>query len=158
MRPKDLTLAVVKGRWLEDWIAEHHYLGYCPIGSRLKLAVYHENRLVGGMLWGRPTSPYIDQKKTLELTRMYLLDECPRNSESYCIGQATRLIRRQLPEIDTLLAYSDPAQGHVGTIYKAAGWTFDGTTRARAWSQRKDGYTRKNIAVGSKMRWIRRLI
>lgn len=155
--PKQLQIEVVFGEWLDRWISERHYLGYCGPGSRLRLAVYFDGVIVGGMLWGRPVARALDQVRTMELTRMYLTDECPKNSESRCIAVATRIIRQRFPEVTTLIAYSDPKAGHDGTIYKAAGWEFAGMTEGRPWAQRPDGRKRKNRAVGSKMRWIKRL-
>lgn len=150
---KQLQVVEVTGDWLLDWIAQRHYLGYSPPGARLRLAVYYEGVCVGGMLWGRPAARAIDQRKVLELTRMYLEDFCPSNSESRVLGVAARIIRKRFPEVTTLLAYSDPAYGHEGTIYKAAGWRFSGATIGHPWSKRPDGHKRKNVATGSKLRW-----
>ncbi len=42
---------------------------------------------------------------------------------------------KNCPEIKTLIAYSDPDAGHVGTIYKASGFICGGTIRGhvRGW-------------------------
>jgi hypothetical protein len=151
---KELEVKQVYGTWLDEWIAQRHYLGYAPAGARLRLAVYHNGRCVGGMLWDRPIARHIDQWTVLELTRMYLLDECPRNSESRCLGLATRMIRRLFPEVRQLIAYSDPSYGHQGTIYKAAGWVFDGVTVGKEWTPR-NGVLRRNKATGPKLRWVK---
>lgn len=149
---KQLIVKVIHNEWLDRWIAERHYLGYTPPGARLRLAVYHDGQCVGGMLWGRPAARHYDQFSTLELTRMFLDDVCPRNSESRCLGQATKIIRKQLPEVETLLSYSDPSYGHKGTIYKAAGWKQSGETEGGAWNDR-NGKGRMNVATGAKVRW-----
>lgn len=154
---KSLIVRPVHGDWLARWIAERHYLGYSPAGARLRLAVYFEGNLVGGMLWERPAARALDQVQTLELSRMYLKDACPKNSESRVLAVATRIIRAELPGVSTLIAYADPAHGHSGTIYKAAGWEFAGETKPRPWSQRPDGRHRRNASVGPKLRWILRL-
>jgi len=154
--PKQLQLRPVHGEWIDRWIATHHYLGYSPPGARLRIAVYYDGRCVGGMLFGRPIARNIDQWTTLELTRMYLLDECPRNSESRCLGQAAKMIRQMFPEVKQLIAYSDPSYGHQGTIYKAAGWVFDGMTTGGAWI-RSDGAPRRNKATSPKLKWVKDL-
>lgn len=118
---KQIQMKIVNSEWIDRWISDLHYLGKTPPGARLRLAFYHDGVCVGGMLWGRPAARSYDQFQVLELTRMYLEDVCPRNSESRCIGMATRLIKKLLPEVHALLSYSDPAYGHTGTIYRAAG-------------------------------------
>ncbi len=53
---KQLQLRIINSQWIDEWIAERHYLEYSPCGARLRLAVYHDGQCVGGMLWGRPTA------------------------------------------------------------------------------------------------------
>lgn len=156
LSPMDLEIKEIHRIWLDGWIAQRHYLGYAPAGARLRLAVYHNGACVGGLLFGRPSARLIDQWASLELTRMYLLDECPRNSESRCLGFAARYIKRHMPDVKQLIAYSDPSYGHLGTIYKAAGWTLSGTTAGREWHH-SDGKPRRNKATGPKLKWIKML-
>ncbi len=87
---------------------------------------------------------------------MYLDDLCPRNSESRCLALATKIIRKQLPGIRTLISYSDPAYGHAGTIYKAAGWQCDGETKGRKWiryGEERGELRREARIVSNKIRW-----
>jgi hypothetical protein len=56
----------------------------------------------------------------LELKRFALLDEAPRNTESYFLGRLARILGKM--GYIRLLAYSDERAGHLGTIYRAAGW------------------------------------
>lgn len=157
---KQIEMKIVNKEWIDGWISERHYLGRTPPGARLRLAFFHEGVCVGGMLWGRPTARAYDQFHMLELTRMYLDDICPRNSESRCIGLATKLIRKLFPEVHTLISYSDPAYGHTGTIYRAAGWQINGETKGRQWvrygtEQEKD--RREAHIVSNKIRWIKKI-
>jgi hypothetical protein len=155
-----LQLKIINSEWIDEWIAERHYLGYTPCGARLRLAVYHEGQCVGGMLWGRPTAREYDQFRMLELTRMYLEDLCPKNSESRCLALATKIIRAQLPEIHTLISYSDPTYGHTGIIYKAAGWKYDGETKGRQWKrygEERGEMRRQARIVSNKIRWKKEL-
>jgi len=101
-------------------IAAHHYLQYAPPGCKLSLAVYADTELIGVMIFGRPVARKEDQLNTLELTRMFLYDS-PKNSESRALSLAEKWIREHRVE-RRLIAYSDTAQGHTGTIYKAANW------------------------------------
>lgn len=63
-----------------------------------------------------------------ELARLYLLDELPKNSESWFIARAIKWVQRNHPEIKCLVSYADPSAFHRGTIYRASNWIADGRT------------------------------
>ncbi|WP_321820732.1 MULTISPECIES: hypothetical protein [unclassified Burkholderia] len=65
-----------------------------------------------------------------ELGRFVLLDAAPRNTETYLLGEAFKLLRRERPHLKAVVSYSDPVArrdasgmlmtpGHVGIIYQA---------------------------------------
>jgi hypothetical protein len=72
------------------------------------------------------------------LARLYLVDELPKNAESRVLGIVTREMRRR-HHVRALLSYADPAVGHSGTIYKAAGWTYLGRGEATRYLDFGDG-------------------
>ncbi|MDR1093531.1 MAG: hypothetical protein LBL66_05220 [Clostridiales bacterium] len=107
---------------LDRWIAERHYLKSAPVGAAIRLEFTDNGRRIGAMMFGRPTSPKIDQKHTLELTRMFFVDDTERFAESKALAMARRFIRRNCPQIRGLIAYCSTAAGHRGTVYEADGW------------------------------------
>jgi hypothetical protein len=133
------------------FVAEHHYLGYAPCGGRLFLGVFAAGRMVGALMLGRPTARNEDQVSTLELTRMVLAPECGRNSESRVLGVAARLVRARFPGVRRLIAYSDLACGHSGTVYAAADWRRVGVTQAGSWALSRPG--RRAMRPSSKVKW-----
>ena len=74
----------------------------------------------------------------LAFTRLWLSDELPTNSESRVIGIAVRAIRANTT-VKFLVAYSDPAQGHLGTIYQATNWLYTGLSDAMSLVDIGDG-------------------
>lgn len=128
----------------DDWIKAHHYLHSAPAGARVRMEFYiscaeanqivHETGmlmdldrlddkyLIGAIMWGRPTSRKVDQKAILELTRCCFLDFMPKNTESKGLAKARAWIRKNLPEVKGLIAYSSTGESHRGTIYLADGW------------------------------------
>ena len=82
-----------------------------------------------------------------ELARLWLTDELPRNSETWVIGRAVRHVRAQHREVALLVSYADPAVGHLGTIYRAANWTYDGMTDSDRKTPRFD-YVRGGRRLG----------
>lgn len=153
------------------WIQRHHYLHSTPAGARVRMEFYisysealqltqesgidlstldtREGKyLVGAMMWGRPTSRKIDQKAILELTRCCFLDFMPRNTESKCLSKARSWIRKHLPEVKGLIAYSSTAESHKGTIYLADGWfkVSESESPHGSWETR-DGRKNRDLSV-----------
>jgi hypothetical protein len=63
-----------------------------------------------------------------ELSRLWIDDAVPANAETWLIAQAVRDIKSNHPDVQCLVSYADSGQGHRGTIYRAAGWAYDGMT------------------------------
>lgn len=89
--------------------------------------------IVGAMLYGRvgmanAWKKYAEKESDLiELRRLCLIDDTPKNSESYFIGKTLRWLRKNT-EIKKVVSYADPNHGHTGIIYKASNFQYLGTT------------------------------
>jgi hypothetical protein len=113
----------------------HHYLHSFPGGTRLSFGVYLDARLLGALTFG--VGPYLGYKlvkdaspdDVVTLTRLWLSDGLPKNSESHVIGIVLRSLRKET-SLKFVLAYSDPAAGHLGTIYQATNWLYTGLSSA----------------------------
>lgn len=140
---------------MKRWIAERHYLRSAPPGYVAVLECVQGAVRVGGMILGRPTARCYDPNVILELTRMYFIDATEKNTESWALGKMRAFVRKWYPGIRLLLAYSDPAQGHTGTVYRADGWAPFGLTdeaRGYGWASRNG---RRDTPQGRKQRWVR---
>jgi len=95
------------------------------------LALMDKERVVGGVVVGKPRHEKVYSNNgavnVVELRRMALLDECPKNTESYFLAKTHWWLKKNT-EIEKVISYSDLSVGHVGTIYKAAGYTLTGKT------------------------------
>lgn len=135
----------VHSQELDCWLKERHYLHSTPAGAILRLEFLDDDRVrIGAMMWGRPVSPKVDQIHILELTRMYFIDEAPKNTESRALSMARKYIRKHYPHILGLIAYSSTAEGHQGTIYQADGWFKISETQSPhgTWQNRPGRYDR----------------
>jgi len=65
---------------------------------------------------------------TWEMARLWIADDVPRNGESWLIAQSIKYIKRERPDVTTLVTYADPSVGHSGTVYRASNWLPDGRT------------------------------
>ena len=142
-------------RELSAWIAAHHYLGCCPAGF-VNLYEFTEGReLIGGMLLGRPSAQQYNPDKILQLHRMFFIDETERFVESQGLAIMRKHVRVWIPQIKGLLSYSDPSEGHEGTVYEADNWCPLGMTEEPwgfGWNSREG---RKEEKHSKKMRWFR---
>ena len=79
---------------------------------------------VGAAVFGKPMSRNLDPT-LLELRRFCLIDDTPRNTESYFLSMCLRWLRKNT-DVTKVITFADPNQGHQGTIYKATNFKYDG--------------------------------
>jgi hypothetical protein len=89
--------------------------------------------MVGAAIFGLPSMRETIEKygefgrfKLLELRRFVMIDDTPRNCESKSIAIMLRILKKR--GVQRVLSYADPNYGHVGTIYRALGFTLLGLT------------------------------
>jgi hypothetical protein len=116
-------------------LEREHYLHSLPGGTKLAFGAFSGTRLMGALTLGAgPANAYAlvngaTPDDCLTLSRLWLSDELPRNSESRFIGIVIRALKRNTG-LSFLVSYADPAQGHLGTIYQATGWVYTGLSQA----------------------------
>jgi len=112
-------------------IKENHYLHSYPASTRIALGVFLDNCLEGAVSLGvGPAMAYRVMKGAgrddcLALTRFWLSGSLPSNGASRVLGILARTLK-QNTSLKFLVTYADPMNGHVGTIYQAAGWIYIG--------------------------------
>lgn len=125
-----------------------------PPGTEKAMNCYgaiHHGLCYAIAIWSHPVSRSLPQESWLELRRMAISGDAPANTGSWMLGVMARLIRRQRPEVSTLVSYQDMSV-HAGTIYKAAGWKPTAFKRYSSWSNKTR--TRPECqAKADKQRW-----
>lgn len=71
-------------------------------------------------LWHNPSGRCLPSH-WLELRRMAIAPDAPKNTASRFLGWMARWFRSHCPERERMISYQDTSV-HEGTIYKAAGW------------------------------------
>jgi len=56
---------------------------------------------------------------------LWLVDEAPKNSESFFLGKTFKWLRENT-NVKVLISYSDPMENHLGVIYQATNWWYQG--------------------------------
>ena len=125
-------------------IERNHYLHSMPGGTKLAFGVRVGRSLVGALTIGvGPMNAHrlisgATRADAATLTRLWLSDDLPKNSESRVIGVVTRALKRHT-SLRFVLSYADPAHGHVGTIYQASGWLYTGLSQGTSLIDLGDG-------------------
>ena len=154
LQPRDLLLCEILPRVAADLIVRRHYLHAMCAGTRLCLGVFAGGRLLGTIALnaGPIAAPKLvggaTTHDTLTLARLWLADELSANSESRVLGLLVRLLRRHTA-VRFLVSYADPAAGHVGTVYQAAGWLNTGTSEAQPLMSLDGGPPRHTRSIAS---------
>lgn len=118
------------GRGLFEWLLiHHHYAARVPSISHA-IGLFREADLIGVVTFGTPASRHIqvgacpsNPSLVIELNRLCVLDCAPRNTESWFLARAMKLIPAAI-----VVSYADTAQGHMGFVYRAANFKYAGWT------------------------------
>ncbi len=119
------------------FIAQHHYAAGGG-SSCICAGLYAGYQLVGVAAFGIPVSGDAANSvfgsehhhRVMDLQRLVLLDEAPKNTESWFIVRALAYLKRRRPETWAVTSFADSTQGHVGTIYQATNAIYGGLTGA----------------------------
>lgn len=85
-------------------------------------AAVFDGRIYAVAIWSNPVSRLLPQRAWMELRRLAIAPDAPRNTASRMLAVMTRLLRRERPHLERLISYQD-TEAHTGAIYRAAGWT-----------------------------------
>ena len=116
-------------------IQKYHYSNTLPKINKYFLGFYLDAELVGVVTlgWGtRPRHtiqrifPSLDTRDYLEIGRMCMTEEMPRNSESQMLSQLVKWIRKNIPELKVLFTWADGMLGKVGYVYQASNFIYAG--------------------------------
>lgn len=119
---------------IKAFIEENHYSeSINGVKSSHCFRLLRQGQLVGAILFGdlamaNAWRKYADtEKAVIELRRLILIDDTPRNSESFFVGKALKWLKNNT-QIKTIISYADPNYGHSGIVYKATNFTHIGMT------------------------------
>ena len=145
INPNKITIKEISKRVAKDMIVKHHY-SHKWTSCRYALGVYYETdnqhtffdeveqKLAGVAIYGYPVgrsapksiSPELKEEEVLELTRLFIFDDYGKNTESVVLSKTFNWLKQYAKDIKVLVSYSDPEQGHLGIIYQATNWIYQG--------------------------------
>lgn len=154
LSPKALVVQPVPHAVAGELVRQNHYLHSAPAAVRLSLGIFAGTDLLGTAILnpGPIGTPHLFRgarsHDVLCLARLWLDDRLPKNSESRALAIVARFLKRHT-QVKALIAYSDPAAGHTGGIYRAAGWLFLGESEAQPLMRLNGGPARHLRSIGS---------
>lgn len=125
-----------------EFVGKHHYSKVMPKLNKVVLGLFDKEEMVGAITFGwgvRPEDtikklfPSLLSKDYLEIGKLCLLDELPKNSESRFISAAMRLLKKIKPELKLVFTWADAIWGKPGYIYQAANFLFGGSIGSEAY-------------------------
>ena len=119
----------------KDYIKKHHYSHGIHNGP-ICYGLFYNEILMGVCAFSTPCSENVcrsiagvgNERQVIELSRLHLLDECPKNSESFFVSKCIKMLFKEKVNYNFIVSFADPTQGHTGVIYKALNFIEDGRT------------------------------
>ena len=112
-----------------DIVLKHHYSHTWPV-AKLSMGLYVDSKLNAVIVYGLSASARmpgsLPSEKYWELQRLFSFDWAGKNTESFLISKSIKYIKNNHPEIECLVSFADPDQGHVGIVYQATNWLYCG--------------------------------
>lgn len=138
-----VSIAPISKSIAKDMIIKKHYTHAWTM-CRYALGIYHtmeekdifgnDKKLIGVAVYGFPVGAKastsvcegLTKDNILELTRLYVDDGYGSNIESCSLGKTFQWLKDNDKNIKVLLSYANNGQGHLGGIYKATNWIYQG--------------------------------
>ncbi len=130
-----------------DWsnvVRNTHYVCY---GAK------YNGEFYAAAIWSSPVAQnrFKHGKQILELRRMAISAECPRNTATRMLSFMRKDLVTRFPDIALLVSYQD-TEVHQGTIYKADNWQRVHESPGLAWNT-EDRQRNVEQSLAVKVRW-----
>ena len=110
-----------------------------------------DGKWMAAAIWTNPVARLLPQDGWLELRRLAICSDAPRNTASRMLSVMRRLLKRKLPHIEKFISYQD-TEVHTGGIYRADGWTLEAENPDGEWD-RPNRARAKAQSSAPKNRW-----
>lgn len=142
----------------KPFILNIHYSRHMP-SFKYGYGLFNDDYLIGVVTYGVPASPFLcealagyeNRLNVLELNRLVILPNSPRNSASYLVSHSLKMLPKDL----FIVSYADTGWGHIGYVYQATNWIYTGLTSPHTDPAGKSGHARTHKSVPGGERQIR---
>lgn len=132
----NLTVKEINKCECARFIQTYHYSPVFPKITKHFLGIFSNDILVGAMSLGWGTQPKqtikklfpeLDTTDYLEIGKMCMSDDMPRNSESQMLKAVIKWLKINRPDVSILYTLADGIQGKVGYVYQASNFLYGGS-------------------------------
>jgi hypothetical protein len=146
----DYQISVIQSKTAKEFIKKHHYSKGCHNGASPCFGLFDKNDLIGVLAVCNPCSEAVKasvfgeelKDSVRELHRLVILDDTPKNTESWFISRALKEMQKVRPDIKCLISFADETEGHNGTIYQASNALYCGRSAKATFFLDEDGRLR----------------
>jgi hypothetical protein len=158
---KDWSVRSIDNATAQQLVVENHYLHRKAPCSQAFGLFDQSDKLRGVVMYGTPSSSALragiagkeHANNVIELTRLWIDDSTPKNSESYLIGNSIKHCDKEI-----VVSFADTSQNHLGIVYQATNWIYTGLSAKRTdWSVEgidKHGHTWADKYTADEMRQL----
>jgi hypothetical protein len=124
---------IVRNHYTKTWSSCVYSFGlFDP--NKPSCDLLNRGELLGVAVFGKPIgrnaiksiTSNLTKFDVLELTRLWIIDGTPKNSESFFLGKTFKWLRENT-DYKILISYADPIENHIGIIYQATNWWYQDT-------------------------------
>jgi hypothetical protein len=140
----NITINKIDSDIAENFYNKYHYLGRHRCGYHV--GAFINNCLIGCCSFSGVTRLESAEKQGLNHTEVRQLSRyCisplykNKNLASFFLSKSIKMFKNDRSNIKLLITFADQSAGHIGTIYKATNWIFDGITKP-SYFYEKDGF------------------
>ena len=149
---REMVVRQIDSELAREIISTFHYSKTYPDSTLYCYGGYLNGKLIGVICYGmgcgknQYTSiyPKIENGSYLELTRLWVANDMPRNSESKLISTSLKMLPSQYKLI---VSFADESKGHCGIIYQATNWYYLGKNGGGKMIE-KNGITKHTRLLG----------
>lgn len=137
MSIKDIyTIKPITYQEAMDIVVANHYLHRrAPCSFAFGLFENETNDIAGVIVYGTPSSSTLraglcgveEKNNVIELTRLWIKDGTPKNTESFLIGNTLSRVNKEI-----IVSFAEIQQGHLGIVYQATNWIYTGLSAKRS--------------------------
>ena len=116
-------------------VCDYHYSNSLPRLNKYFVGFFYHGDLVGVVTLGYGTRPKhtiqklfpnMETSDYLEIGRMCMTDDMPRNSESQMLSKLIKWVKANLPNVKVLFTWADGMLGKCGYVYQASNFIYVG--------------------------------
>ena len=125
---KQYTIKEIVPSLAKTFVISWHYSHSMP-ASKVCFGLYRGEDLIGVAVYGDPAMRHqaTCYACDIELRRLCIIDDTPKNAESRFIGLTLKALRKK--GFKAVLSLADPEHGHQGAIYRASNFECLGEER-----------------------------